>query len=522
MNANNSNNQTQKTLYLSGSKSNLRGASKNNFTSNKSIEKYIKEKIEMHEKNYLSTQQACDSEEIYTKLNKNEILISNKLQKIGGLGVIDNPNKRNTSFDYKQKQNSQPKQTKQMILANSCLDSTGIKNKNYFPDKKNSKVNSKIKDRSFTLGNIHPEKTSTEVINQSTSNEICNSFNNFNNLTNSINFTTNNNLTSYENQNENFLIEESPLKLELKLEDLPGRRDLTKGHMIKQTQSEHLENKFELIKHNLIELVNQTKDKSSIIKELDSIYRNILKISLPAYNEEDIFKEQFDNIITNNISNFNNISQVSNNISTSLSKPSLNFNNGNKEQSLSHSDCHSHLQMENESLKKENVKLIKKIEDIDNKFERLIKENHDLKGFVKKKTQNIKSMEEVIKKFQNELNEVKLKQNINAFKKDLNLPKPNKNNLNKSKLNLNSNNCSGSKIYQTNKISNNKNKLIKNSHEDVDCLQSSLSYLSLGDDEAKSIYYYPKKVNADLVKSSLSIPKIPFKNEVSFLITNIK
>ncbi len=431
----------------------------------------------------------------------------------GNSYLLEKEYKRNTSFDNsKQKQNSQPKHTMQLIVPNSSFDITFIKNKIDFSNKINNKKTPKIKDSSFTLGNIHPEKSISEYINNhNTANEICNSFNN---LTNSINFTGNNNGTTCENHNENFLIEESPLKLE----DIPEKRDFIDNisNLHKSTHLEPFENKFELIKHNLIELVNQTKDKSSIIKELDSIYKNILKISLPANCEDELFKEHL--MYDNNISNFNNISQVSNNISTSLSKPSLNLNNCNKEQSLSHSDCNSHLHLENESLKKENVKLIKKIEEIDNKFERLIKENENLKGFVKKKTQNIKSMEEVIKKFQNELNEVKIKQNLNVYKnkqKELLIPKPVNKNLSKSKIFNNNYNFTNTKNKPTNSQSFNKSKLIKNSQEDMEYLQSSLSYLSIGDDDAKNIYYYPKKVNGEIVKSNFSIPKIALKNEVS-------
>jgi hypothetical protein len=71
-------NQTQKTLLMSGNKNHLRAGAKNNFTSNKSIEKYIKEKIDYHEKNYLSTQQPWEIEEIQTNLNKNANLGRNK------------------------------------------------------------------------------------------------------------------------------------------------------------------------------------------------------------------------------------------------------------------------------------------------------------------------------------------------------------------------------------------------------------------------------------------------------------
>jgi hypothetical protein len=432
----------------------------------------------------------------------------------GNSYLIEKEYKRNTSFDnIKQKQNSQPKQIKKLIVPNSSLDITSIKNKIDFSNKINNKKTPKIKDSSFTLGNIHPEKSISEYINNhNTANEICNSFNNLTN--NSINFTANNNVTTCENHNENFLIEESPLKLE----DIPEKRDFIDNisNLHKSTQLEPFENKFGLIKHNLIELVNQTKDKSSIIKELDSIYKNILKISLPANSEDELFKENL--MSDNNISNFNNISQVSNNISTSLSKPSLNLNNCNKEQSLSHSDCNSHLHLENESLKKENVKLIKKIEEIDNKFERLIKENENLKGFVKKKTQNIKSMEEVIKKFQNELNEVKIKQNLNVYKnkqKELLIPRPVNKNLSKSKFLNNNSICTYTKNKLMNNQSFNKSKLTKNSQEDMEYLQSSFSYLSIGDDEAKNIYYYPKKVNGEIVKNNFSIPKIALKNEVS-------
>lgn len=191
--------------------------------------------------------------------------------------------------------------------------------------------------------------------------------------------------------------------------------------------------KFQNIKKGLIELVNETKDKSQIIRELDIIYKNILKVSNPSVScpEEEIttnsnlnFTRCMSNFgvgdnLNNLAQNFNNISGVSKDGSTSVSKPSL-HNGINKDPSNPSMDeqisgQNSQIHLENESLRKENDVLQSKIMEIDKKFEKILKENEELKGFVNKKAANIQTMEYVIKQFQNELNEVKKNQMNNLI-----------------------------------------------------------------------------------------------------------
>jgi hypothetical protein len=245
--------------------------------------------------------------------------------------------------------------------------------------------------------------------------------------------------------------------------------------------------KFQNIKKGLIELVNETKDKSQIIRELDMIYKNILKVSNPSVlsPEEEMTTNSNLNFTRcmsnfglgeNNIAqNFNNISGVSKDGSTSVSKPSL-HNGINKDPSNPSmeeqiSAANSQLQFENESLRKENDLLQSKIEEIDKKFEKILKENEELKGFVNKKAENIQTMEDVIKKFQSELNEVKKNQMNNlmnsagmlnplnnsgsSFSKQV---PPTKNNKNKSQSKVSQSSMNMNNFNTGNNINNSFNK----------------------------------------------------------------
>jgi hypothetical protein len=361
------------------------------------------------------------------------------------------------------------------------------------------------------------------------------------------------------------------LKTHLKVNKSPKNE---KSNILEINSSE----KLEIIKMSLIELVNDTKDKKSILNELDNIYKNVLKVS-NQISQNNLADEDSNLNITRSMSNlgmesnYNNISQYSLGVSTSLSKPlsSINHNNSNKD--LEGCTNNSNVQLENDSLREENFLLKKKIEEIDTKFERLLQQNVELKGYVKNKSENFDTMSKALKKFENELKEVKkysanncictsnnnIMQISNSKKKlknNQNNNLKNKENIkvliisNKSSNQINSSNISSNnsnnnlikKIFNTSK---NQNKLsykcnkeniqnltykntpspiphginylekssVQNDENDFqeECsnMHTIMSIENLKEDDAKQIYYYPTKFSNQTQKIK-SIPSLHF------------
>jgi hypothetical protein len=318
--------------------------------------------------------------------------------------------------------------------------------------------------------------------------------------------------------------------------------------------------KMELIKSTLIEVVNETKDKYLIIRELDQIYRNILKVAHPKREVDNNLYispspvpntnvsqnlHYLTNMEDDNIFNFTNcFVENNNNFTSSQSKPSLHYRDA--------SNIGESLQIENEFLKNENHNLKHKIDEIDKKFERISQENENLKGYVLKKTDNVDAMQEIIMKFQSELNEIK--------KERAQVVVTNVNNVqNRQNINMNSHTFSGSggfnmgvgrkskspgKFSNTNinaaaKVQNllaekilkktfpqtqtplikkhqKQKKMIQNNtslphdqfEEDNEYLNTSISFDNVED--AKNLLHLPKKVNPQIQK--IDLPKLNIAN----------
>lgn len=301
------------------------------------------------------------------------------------------------------------------------------------------------------------------------------------------------------------------------------------------------------IRKSLIQIVNDTKDKAAILKELDYIYLNILQVSNPNnnYREDEMFKNNMTISMSNLMLNCDNSPEpnlLQNEQTTS--KPSI----LQREKSTTNTDeisLNSNLLLENELLRRENSKLQMKLEEIDKKFEKILTENENLKGYVMKRTDNIKHMEDNFKKIQNELNDVKKKQIMNNYYIKSNLPKsvPKQiNQMNKSQFIPKVNGVNTSNTGSTNNFSTLNSKLskkintkslkkidttnmnnLKNSRillqTNLDESYTSMSILSIDKlkPEDKNIYYYPRKYTTtnlnteNNTKINTLIPRIEMK-----------
>jgi hypothetical protein len=128
-----------------------------------------------------------------------------------------------------------------------------------------------------------------------------------------------------------------------------------------------------------VDLVNNTKDKKYILKELENVYKYVLKVTLNSEREEEEFS-------LNSRNSCKVCSPTSSEIENEL------FNNLNKE---------------NEKLKSENTELKLKLDKIDKKFEKFSSENDDLKCYMKEKSENFDEMKKVLTLLYGEVSEMK-------------------------------------------------------------------------------------------------------------------
>lgn len=164
--------------------------------------------------------------------------------------------------------------------------------------------------------------------------------------------------------------------------------------------------KLNEIKHSIIELLNNNRQKSTILKELENIYRYVIKVNSPIASTCDE-----ENLNSNNSNQRKSILSSTNSFSNSV-----NFNVSQIKSSKRNTyDKEVHLaDFESDLIKKENENLKNKIEVIDKKFDQICTENKDLKNYIKEKTENIEDLKSYILNFQTELNEMKKQNQMTA------------------------------------------------------------------------------------------------------------
>lgn len=157
------------------------------------------------------------------------------------------------------------------------------------------------------------------------------------------------------------------------------------------------------IKNMILELVLSSKQKNLILKELENIYRYVLKVNSPIQStcDEEIINSQPRKSVISSSNSFTN--SYTNNFNALKSS----------KRGVSDKDISS-VDNENETLKKENESLKSKMEVIDQKFDLICVENKELKKYMKEKTDNIDDLRNILKAFQGELNEMKKSKQIGS------------------------------------------------------------------------------------------------------------
>jgi hypothetical protein len=166
--------------------------------------------------------------------------------------------------------------------------------------------------------------------------------------------------------------------------------------------TDETKSKLSEIKDSIVELINKNSNKNLILKELDSIYKYVLKSNSP-------FVSTCEDEIINSIVRKSNISSecLSHSGSVTNNPRNSNIKCSEKDENIA--------ELENELLKKENENLRSKLDNIDKKFEKICYENNELRDYVKEKSDNLEELRDVINSFKKDLNEVKKQSNnLNA------------------------------------------------------------------------------------------------------------
>lgn len=172
--------------------------------------------------------------------------------------------------------------------------------------------------------------------------------------------------------------------------------------------------KLNEIKYSVIELLNNSRNKSLILKELENLYKYVQNSSSPVDEEESSKESKGSKELANSQFNARKsiLSSGSNTAWASVSN-SVNFNAKSSKRHTSEKELQL-IDLENELLKKENDNLKSKIETIDKKFDKMCNENSELRQYVKEKSDNIEELRSVLNSFKKELNEVKKKTDKHA------------------------------------------------------------------------------------------------------------
>jgi len=153
------------------------------------------------------------------------------------------------------------------------------------------------------------------------------------------------------------------------------------------------------LKSGLIELINSTKDKNIIIKELDNIYLNIINLQNPLqrkHSKNQKFQQEFNEedlgFLNSKCPLKNPHAGISNYIPTNTRESKICLNEDpsplcNKELVLN---------IENKMLKS-------KIDELNGSLYVIQRENQELKRYIKDKSKNLELVENLLKKFEIEL-----------------------------------------------------------------------------------------------------------------------
>lgn len=166
------------------------------------------------------------------------------------------------------------------------------------------------------------------------------------------------------------------------------------NYISSESLSSNTKNKLNEIKLAIIEVVNQTKHKNAVLKELENIYKYVQKNLNSGFGTNTTF-----------------------NYFTDMDKVSIEKRNDSNRSDVSHKLKFDIINNENEKLKSENINLKTKIQNIDNKFDKLAEENNELRNYVKEKSENLEDLKHTLSQFQKELNNMKLANDISESKK---------------------------------------------------------------------------------------------------------